>query len=87
MALVVEHVAAAGKMARRGEPRTIGARSRTTRPRSVVVYADRGTRQRQGLHLPRVKVGCQRLSGQKRTEMRYCPQLCSNDTLSGVAGT
>src|ERR1700722_772294 len=56
-------------------------------PRSLVVYADRETRQRHWVHLPRVKVGCQRLSGQKRTEMMYCPQLCSNDTLSGVAGT
>jgi hypothetical protein len=34
-----------------------------------------------------MKVGCQRLSGQNRTEMMYCPQLCSDDTLFGVVGT
>jgi hypothetical protein len=40
----------------------------------------------QGIHLPSVKIGCQRLSGQKRTDMKYCPQLWIDDTLLGVAG-
>jgi hypothetical protein len=39
-----------------------------------------------GVHLPSVKIGCQRLSGQKRTEMMYWPQLCSDEALPGVVG-
>lgn len=39
-----------------------------------------------GVHLPSVKMGCHRLSGQKRTEMMYWPQLCSDDALPGVVG-
>lgn len=36
--------------------------------------------------MPKVKVGCQRLKGQKRIEMIHWTQLCSDDTLLGVAG-
>ena len=42
---------------------------------AAVVVAGRGIQgdqaRNQDVHLPRVKVGCQRLSGQKRTEMMY----------------
>ena len=36
--------------------------------------------------MPRVKIGCHRLRGQKRTEMKYWPQLWIEDTLLGVVG-
>lgn len=36
--------------------------------------------------MPSVKVGCQRPSGQKKTEMTYWPQLWTDDTLLGVVG-
>jgi hypothetical protein len=40
----------------------------------------------QGAHLPTVKVGVQKLSGQKRTEMKYCAQLWSDARLPAVVG-
>ena len=39
-----------------------------------------------GVHLPNVKVGCQKLKGQKRTEMKYCTQLWSDAKLAAVDG-
>jgi hypothetical protein len=49
-------------------------------PRSAVAASD------QGVHLPTVKVGVQKLSGQKRTEMKYCAQLWSDARLPAVVG-
>ena len=39
-----------------------------------------------GVHLPNVKTGCQKLRGQKRTEMKYCTQLWSDVKLAAVNG-
>jgi hypothetical protein len=61
----------------------LSANSRPTLPGFPAI----GTRPPQPVHLPSVKIGCQRLSGQNRTEMMYCPQLCSAAALLGVAGT
>lgn len=38
------------------------------------------------VHLPNVKIGCQKLRGQKRTEMKYCTQLWSDVRLAAVDG-
>ena len=38
------------------------------------------------VHLPTVKRGCQKLRGQKRTEMKYCIQLWSDVKLAAVDG-
>jgi hypothetical protein len=38
------------------------------------------------VHLPNVKRGCQKLKGQKRTEMKYCTQLWSDAKLAVVDG-
>jgi hypothetical protein len=38
------------------------------------------------VHLPTVKVGCQKLRGQKKTEMTYCTQLWSDAELPVVDG-
>ena len=38
------------------------------------------------VHLPNVKRGCQKLKGQKRTEMKYCIQLWSEAKLAVVDG-
>jgi hypothetical protein len=38
------------------------------------------------VHLPNVKVGCQKLKGQKRIEMKYCIQLWSDAKLAVVDG-
>jgi hypothetical protein len=38
------------------------------------------------VHLPNVKIGCQKLRGQKKTEMKYCTQLWSDVRLLGVDG-
>jgi hypothetical protein len=39
-----------------------------------------------GVHLPNVKAGCQKLRGQKKTEMKYCTQLWSDVKLAAVDG-
>ena len=39
-----------------------------------------------GVHLPNVKTGCQKLRGQKKTEMKYCTQLWSDVKLAAVDG-
>jgi hypothetical protein len=42
--------------------------------------------QAQGVHLPTVKVGCQRLNGQAIIEMRYWTQLWSDAVLPETVG-
>jgi len=39
-----------------------------------------------GVHLLNVRVGCQKLSGHKKIEMKYCTQLCSDARLPAVDG-
>jgi hypothetical protein len=62
-------------------PRIPVAARTTMTPEPSIVAADN-----QGIHLPSVKIGCQRLRGQKRIEMMYWPQLCIDDALPGVVG-
>jgi hypothetical protein len=38
------------------------------------------------VHLPNVKAGCQKLRGQKKTEMKYCIQLWNDVRLPAVNG-
>jgi hypothetical protein len=38
------------------------------------------------VHLPNVKIGCQKLKGQKRIEMKYCTQLWSDVRVAAVDG-
>ena len=38
------------------------------------------------IHLPTDKRGCQWLRGQKKTEMKYCIQLCADVRLPAVTG-
>jgi hypothetical protein len=38
------------------------------------------------VHSPNVKIGCQKLRGQKKTEMKYCIQLWSDAKLAAVDG-
>ena len=40
----------------------------------------------QGTHLATVKEGVQKLSGQRRTEIKYCIQLWIDEILFGVVG-
>jgi hypothetical protein len=40
----------------------------------------------QGVHLPTVKAGCQKLRGQRKTERKYCTQLWNNEILPADVG-
>jgi hypothetical protein len=66
-------------------PVQVDAQTRAVRPRAGTRKLLTGGPNGQ-CHLPTVKVGPQRLSGQKRTEMKYCTQLWIPGMVPGDPG-